>query len=87
MEDSKVKQIFVLFFLLINFSCWIIVDLQCCVSFSLYSKMSHLYPLAFRFYSHVVVQSLSHAQLFASPWTAAHQDSLSFSSVKLLNLV
>ena len=49
--------------------------------------MSHLYPLAFRFYSHVVVQSLSHAQLFASPWTAAHQDSLSFSSVKLLNLV
>ena len=87
MEDSKVKQTFCSFFLLINFSYWIIVDLQCCVSFCLYSKMSHLYPLTFRFYSHVVVQSLSHAQLFASPWTAAHQASLSFSSVQLLSLV
>ena len=26
----------------------------------------------------VVVQSLSHVQLFATPWTAAHQDPLSF---------
>ena len=26
----------------------------------------------------VVIQSLSHVQLFATPWTAAHQDSLSF---------
>ena len=26
----------------------------------------------------VVVQSLSHVQLFATPWTAAHQASLSF---------
>ena len=28
--------------------------------------------------SFVVVQSLSHVQLFATPWTAAHQSSLSF---------
>ena len=27
---------------------------------------------------HVVVQSLSHARLFVTPWTAAHQASLSF---------
>ena len=27
---------------------------------------------------HVVVQSLSHVQLFSTPWTAAHQASLSF---------
>ena len=27
---------------------------------------------------HIVVQSLSHVQLFATPWTAAHQASLSF---------
>ena len=41
--------------------------------------MSHLYlyPLPFRFYSHVVVQLLSYAQLFAIPWTAAHQAFLS----------
>ena len=27
---------------------------------------------------HVVVQSLSHVRLFVTPWTAAHQASLSF---------
>ena len=75
MEDSKVKQTFLFcffFFLIINFSYWIIVDLQCCVSFCLYSKMSHLYfyPLPFRFYSHVVVQSLSYAQLSCPPPTS-----------------
>ena len=36
----------------------------------------------------VVVQSLSHVQLFAAPWTAARHTSLSFSvSVGLLKLV
>ena len=35
----------------------------------------------------VAVQSLSHVQLFATPWTAAHQDSLSFTiSRSLLKL-
>ena len=38
----------------------------------------------------VVVQSLSHVWLFATPWTAAHQASLSFiisqSSLKLLSI-
>ena len=33
----------------------------------------------------VVIQSLSHVQLFATPWTAAHQTSLSFTdSLSLL---
>jgi len=36
----------------------------------------------------VVVESLSHVQLFATPWTAAHQASLSFtSSWSLLKLI
>jgi len=36
----------------------------------------------------VVVQSLNHIQLFATPWTAAHQASLSFTvSRSLLKLV
>ena len=36
----------------------------------------------------VVVQSLSHVQLFSSPWTAAHQASLSFTvSQSLLKLM
>ena len=36
----------------------------------------------------VVVQSLSHVQLFTSPWTAAHQASLSFTiSQSLLKLI
>ena len=38
----------------------------------------------------VVVQSLSHVRLFATPWTAAHQASLSFpvswSLLKLLSI-
>ena len=35
----------------------------------------------------ISVQSLSHVQLFATPWTAAHQDSLSFTiSQSLLKL-
>ena len=32
----------------------------------------------------VVVESLSHVQLFATPWTAAHQASLSFTSSQSL---
>ena len=36
---------------------------------------------------HFVVQSLSHVQLFVTPWTAAHQASLSFTiSQSLLKL-
>ena len=36
----------------------------------------------------VVVQSISHVQLFATPWTAAHQASLSFTiSQSLLKLI
>ena len=36
----------------------------------------------------VVVQLLSHVQLFATPWTAAHQGSLSFTiSQSLLKLM
>ena len=36
----------------------------------------------------VVVQSLSHVRLFAAPWTAAHQISLSFTiSLSLLKLM
>ena len=40
------------------------------------------------YYSNAVVQSLSHVQLFAIPWTAAHQASLSFTiSWNLLKLM
>ena len=39
----------------------------------------------------VVVQSLSHVQLFAAPWTAAHQASLSitisWSLLKLMSML
>ena len=35
-------------------------------------------PAAFNFRHKVVVQSLSHVRLFATPWTAAHWASLSF---------
>ena len=40
------------------------------------------------YYSNAVVQSLSHVQLFVTPWTAAHQASLSFTiSQSLLKLM
>ena len=40
------------------------------------------------FFLHVVVESLSHIQLFATPWTAAHQATLSFTiSWSLLRLM
>ena len=40
------------------------------------------------FYVVVVVQPISHVQLFATPWTAAHQASLSFTiSQSLLKLM
>ena len=42
----------------------------------------------FRYYPCVVVQSLIHVQLFATPWTAALQASLSFTiSWSLLTLM
>ena len=38
--------------------------------------------------THIVVQSLSRVRLFATPWTAAHQASLSFSmSLSLLEFI
>ena len=41
-----------------------------------------------QFFVVVVVQSLSHVQLFATPWTAAHQASMSFCiSQSLLKLM
>ena len=45
---------------------------------SLYSVLS--YSTSF----FVVVHSLSHVQLFATPWTAAHQASLSFTNSRSL---
>ena len=41
------------------------------------SQPSHPRPIA-------VIQSLSHIQLFVTPWTAAHQASLSFTSSQSL---
>ena len=35
------------------------------------------YALLFFYVTSIVVQLLSHVQLFATPWTAAHQASLS----------
>ena len=44
--------------------------------------------LSFLLEDTVVVQSLSHVRLFATPWTAAHQASLSFTiSQSLLKLI
>ena len=44
--------------------------------------------LTSQFFVVVVVQSLSHVQLFATPWTVAHQASMSFSiSQSLLKLM
>ena len=48
----------------------------------MFSSISGLYPLDF------VVQSLNHVQLFAAPWNAARQASLSFiTSQSLLKLM
>ena len=47
--------------------------------FSLYSEYFVVFLVGFQHRLFlVVVQSLSHVQLFATPWTAAHQASLSF---------
>ena len=47
-----------------------------------------LYKCVWLFSIFVVIQSLSHVWLFATPWTAAHQASLSFSiSWSLLKLI
>ena len=52
---------------------------------SLCHQRSHLFLL---FLTFVEVQSLSPVQLFATPWTAAHQASLSFTiSLNLLKLM
>ena len=50
-----------------------------------YSKVTQLYTYI---YIAAVIQSLSHVLLFATPWTATHQASLSFTiSLSLLKLM
>ena len=59
---------------------WSVIALQCCIIF--YCTMEWI--------SYVIVQSLSHVWLFATPWTAACQASLSFtifqSLLKLMSI-
>ena len=63
----------------INTWAWFMVGFSCC--FDSYYLIQCLG-------TRLVVQSLSHVQLFATPWTAAHQASLSFSIFwSLLKLV
>ena len=53
-------------------------------------KLSYLWEASIRnrYISFAVVQSLSRVQLFATPWTAAHQASLSLAiSLSLLKLI
>ena len=55
---------------------------------SLIKKMGRKPKQTFLQRKHIVVQSLSHVQLFVSPWTAASQASLSFAiSQSLLKLM
>ena len=66
--------------------------LLCCMILLIYSwiQFVHTYVRLLHLCSSeiVVVQSLSHVWLFATPWTAAHQASLSFSiSWSLLKLI
>ena len=72
-----------------------ILKLHSCLFFSLKTSFGILlvyvslpdFPVLFFFYS-FVVKSLSHVQLFATPWTAACQASLSFTlSQNLLKLM
>ena len=59
-------------------TCWSVVGLHCCL-FSMYSSLTRLIGS---------VQSLSCVLLFATPWTAARQASLSITiSQSLLKLV
>ena len=57
-------------------------------SIYLFTFFAHLQGVYFFSWSIVVIQSLSHVRLFAIPWTAAHQASLSFTvSRSLLKLM
>ena len=64
--------------------CTCITELLCCTV-----EINTVNQLYFNFKKQiVVVQSLYHVQLFATPWTAAHQASLSFTiSQSLLKLM
>ena len=75
------------------------VDAQCCVSFrcttkwficSFFFRFSYAYPHASLVAQFSSVQSLSRVWLFATPWIAAHQASLSitnsWSSRKLMSI-
>ena len=62
---------------------WSIVDLQYCASFSCttkwFSKTYIVFQILFH-YQFSSVQLLSHVWLFATPWIAAHQASLSITN-------
>ena len=57
----------------------------CCVHVSLELDPRKADP-NFKLLKPIVVQSLSHVPLFATPWTAAHQASLSVSLLELAQI-
>ena len=66
-------------------------DLAKCLQYSCSHPVVFL-PMKVKFKSHIVllvssVQLLSRVQLFATPWTAAHQASLSITNLRRTNLL
>ena len=53
----------------------------CCIAYEWLDGFTNCIILSSKL---VVVQSLSHIQLFATPWTAAYQASLSFIPIRIL---
>ena len=74
-QNMSLKEEYILFssFLLAGISCW----LRCNVE----KLSSHAYTMNWTI---VVLWSLNHVQLFAIPWTAAHQASLPFTTCQSL---